>query len=597
MSGAPLPPLDFEGFTLDRARGCLRQGPDEIKLRPKSYDVLRYLVENRGRLLGKEELIRAIWSDCAVTDNSLVQCLIEVRRALRDDDQTMIRTVPRRGYIFEPAVTRPQEPDRTGIVPAARRRVLVAVCLGIGIVVAAGVLAKVLPGRQGTNIHALAVLPLTNLSSDPDQAFFADGMTEALITDLGKIRSLQVTSHWSVERFKGTNLSIPQIAQQLAVDAIVEGTVTRSGDRVRVTANLIQARPEKHLWAETYEGSVQDVLAIQADVAGKIAREVVAQFVPPPSRPASPVNPEAYQEYVLGRHLFERFTGAGVSRGVEHLENAVRIAPQFAPAHAVLSEAYIPLVAWGVVPPKETLAKAEAAARTALSLDDTLAEAHTGMGGVHVMRTEWAEAEREFQTALALNPSYQIGHDWHGYLLEARGDLAAALAEYSTGRQLDPLSEFAHKSLGGVYVLLGRYDDAIREASQALELNPGFGVAHWVLGRAYEAKRMYGDATEEFRKAGATSSLAYDLAISGNQAEARKILHDVEQQAGTNELGHRSLALILVGLGDTRRAVTELEAADRAGAPLEHLNVDRRFDPLRADPRFLALLRSHGFAP
>jgi serine/threonine-protein kinase len=313
------------------------------------------------------------------------------------------------------------------------------------------------------------------------------------------------------------------------------------------------------------------------------------------STPSKPVNPEAYQEYILGRHLFEKFTWDGVNRGVEHLQRAVSLDPELALAQATLAEAYVVLISWGVVPPKETLAKAEAAGRKAVSLDDSLAEAHTGLGGVHVMRTEWADAEREFQRAISLNPNYYIGRDWHGYLLEALGNFQGALADESFAAEVDPLSEFSHKSVGGVYLLMGRYDDSIREELKALELSPEFGVAHWILGSAYAAKRMYPEAIEEFRKNGGMPSLAYVLAVSGKKTEAKKILDEIERQAKTGYVAYSDLALVHLALGENQKAIMELEMADRAGEPFDHMNVDHRFDALRSDPRFVALLRAHGF--
>jgi len=407
------------------------------------------LAENQDRLVSKEELIGAVWAEAFVTDNSLVQCLIEIRRALGDEGQTVIRTVPRRGYIFDPPVNanrsrRPsnaqplhvsEPPEIDGSIgqmdkpvpmdapttdhatvasahlPSAERRSRAYVrwfglaFAGIGLLTALVLLLAHIwkppaSGNTSPKFQSIAVLPLINLSRDPDQEFFAEGMTEALITNLGKTNSLRVISHTSVNRFKGSKLSLPQIAQELKVDAVVEGTVMRAGDHLRVTANLIQAFPEKHLWADAYQRDLRDVLAMQDEIAAKISREVQANSSHRQPAPSKPVNPEAYQEYLWGRRLFEGFTWDGEHNALGHLNRAISLDPNFAPAYATRAEAYIPLVAWGAIPPREGLAKAEADARKALSLDGTLADAHIGMAGVHVMRTEWAEAEQEFQRAL-----------------------------------------------------------------------------------------------------------------------------------------------------------------------------------------------------
>ena len=446
------------------------------------------------------------------------------------------------------------------------------------------------------HFQSIAVLPLVDLSPDRKEDFAADAITEALITDLGKITSLRVISHTSMNRYKGTALSIPQIAKELDVDVVVEGTITRSGDRARVTANLIRVSPEMHLWAQSYERGLRDILAMQNDVAENIAREVQARSaVAAAVAPAAPVNPEAYQEFLLGRHLFERFTRASEAAAIEHLNRAIAMDPDLALAYATLAEAYIPEVSWGVVPPTETLAKAEAAARKALSLDDTLAEAHVGLGGVHVMRTEFAEAEREFKRAIAINPSNYIAQDWYGYLFEARGDFQHELAQMKLAKSLNPVSELPHKSLATTYLFMRDYDRALEEAKTALEINPDFEAARVVVAEAYRGQGRYRESLAEFEKIGAKSAVGYLNAVSGNPERARAILAELEQSRRGSWRARFALAIVHIGLGETDAAIAELEAADRAGVPFEHVNVVTYFDPLRHDRRFIELMRRHGF--
>jgi TolB-like protein/DNA-binding winged helix-turn-helix (wHTH) protein/Flp pilus assembly protein TadD len=594
--------LRFGAFVLDLDRASLWKGAEELKLRPKSFDVLRFLAEHPQRIVTKAELMSAVWADAFVTDNVLLQSLFEIRRALDDESQDLVKTVARRGYIFDAHVTgegSQDTPDRLvriqSDLQAPKRIISESPRLGwrnaaglAALLIAVITLGSTWVGRRWfappSSVHSIAVLPLSSLSHDLDQELFADGMTEALITDLGKINSLRLISHTSVNHYKGSKLPIPEIAKALQVDAIVEGTVMWSGGRSRVTGNLIQAHPEKHLWAEAYERDLRDVLTMQDEIARSIAYEVQAKSLPGNVARPVLVNPEAYQEYLWGYRLFEGFTWDGEHNALRHLDRAIRLDPNFAPAYATRAEVYIPLVSWGAIPPRESLAKAEEDARKALSLDDTMADAHIGMAAVHVMRTEWSEAEREFQRALALNPNHYIAHDWHGYLLGDIGNHDGEMAEIKLSCRLDPVTEFPHKSLGAVYLETGRYTEAIAEAQKALELSPAFGVARWVLARAYEAQKDYLEAIAEFGKLGDSVDQAHAYAISGNKGKARAILRNLQHQAKTQYISHTGLALVLLGLEDNNKAIAELEKADQNGEPFDYMNQDSRFNPLRANP-------------
>jgi len=473
--------------------------------------------------------------------------------------------------------------------------VLFASIAAIGVLLAAGVRDRISGSPTGANIRSVAVLPLVNLSRDPGEEPFATGITEALITDLGKVDSLRVISHTSVNHYKDTSLAVPEIAKQLQVDAVVEGTVTRAGDRIRVTANLIQASPEKHLWAESYERGSRDVLDIQAEIAGAIAREVRGKFAASGSTRAASANFEAYQEFIAGQYLFERFALNSINKSFEHFDRAIALDRNFARAYATKAQAYIPLVSWGAIPPRESLATVESIARTALSLDERSAEAHTALGGVHVMRSQWADAEREFSRAIALSPNNYRARDWHGYLLEAIDDREGAIAEQRVACEIDPLSESAHKSLGSAYFYAGRYDEAIAEELKAIDLDPNFPVAHRILGRIYEERHDYVRAISEFQRSGSISHLAHAYAVSGHQADARSLLADLDDRSRHSYVSHATRAVVFIGLGERNSAVKELEAAETDGEPLDHLNVDSRFEPLRTEPKFLALLRRLGF--
>jgi TolB-like protein len=515
----------------------------------------------------------------------------------REDPIAIVLAKGRYAPEFERAQKRPTERSIPK-VPVA------AASLGVAAIVVLGLVTAVLLWRQrpsaaaaAPNIKSVAVLPLVNLSNDPDQEYFAEGMTEALITDLGQASSLRVISHTSVNRYKGTTVAIPQIARELDVDAVVEGTVTRSGDRLRITANLIQVSPERHLWAETFESDPRDILKTQSEVASTIAGAVRVMSTRPVDRAwLKSVNFEAYREYLAGRYFYERFSVTGMEKAFEHLDRAIQLDPGFPLPYAIKAQAYIPLVSWGVTPAQAALAKAEAAARQALAQDADLAEAHTALGGVHVMRTEWTEAAREFKAAIAANPNYYIAHDWYAQMLTETGDFARGLDEYKLASRLDPLNEGAHKSLGFIYYVRGQYDEAVREEKEALRLDPTFFTAHAVLGGTYERQGDYQAAVAEFQQTGASLFMAHAYALSGKTREARRILHDYQQNGFLGHVSHAGIAYVYMGLGEHQAAIEELEKADREGEALDSINIDPNLAPLRHNARFVALLRRHGFA-
>ena len=414
--------LSFDGFTLDLTRGCLLRGPEEVKLRPKSFEVLKYLVENGGRLVSKEELIGAVWPDTAVTDDSLVQCLIEVRRALDDSLQRLVKTVPRRGYVLE-AEVKAYDPagrdvvyaeevegvqvsfDEVGFEGEKTRRTkspalpvpgprpggplwvvaLALACAAIALVAITLILYRHHPDSgeiRPTPIRSIAVLPLENLSGDPAQEYFADGMTESLISNLARIRALKVISRTSVMRYKESNKSLPEIARELNVDAVIEGTVQRSGGRVRVTAQLIHPATDAHLWARDYERDLTDVLKLQSEVARAVADEIRIQVTAEErARLASArsVNPQAHEAYLLGRYHHSKDNEQGWKQAIDYFERATQIAPDYAAAYAGLSDAWRQRGGFGGADFKEVESPARAAALKAIGLDEQLAEAHISL--------------------------------------------------------------------------------------------------------------------------------------------------------------------------------------------------------------------------
>ena len=399
-------------------------------------------------------------------------------------------------------------------------------------------------GRRGRSgrIKAVAVLPLENMSRDPEQDYFADGMTEALITDLAQIGALRVISRTSAMQYKGTRKPLPEIARELNVDAVVEGSVLRFGNRVRITAQLIHAASDQHLWAKSYERDLGDILALQSEVARAIAKEVKIKLTPHQQARltcARPVNPEAYEAYLKGRYYWNKFTEEGFKRSLEYFKQAIEKDPVYASAYAGLAESYATLGFFSTVP-KEAFQKAKEAALKALEIDDTLAQAHTSLG-LSRLFYDWDRltAEREFQRALELNPGYALTHHEYALYLMAMARLDEALVEEKRALELDPLSLRINTALGWVFYFARQFQQAIEQYRKTLELDPNFVMAYWQLGLAYEQKAMYKEALEEFQKGVVSSGggpiylalLGHGYGVAGKRGKALKILNELKQRA------------------------------------------------------------------
>jgi len=461
-------------------------------------------------------------------------------------------------------------------------------------------------------IKALAVLPLEDLSSDPGRDYFADGMTEALITDLAKIKALRVISRTSVMQYRGVRKPLPQIARELNVDAVVEGSVLRAGNRVRITAQLIHAAADQHLWAESYERDLRDILSLQSEVAQAIANEIQITLTPrDQARLASvrTVDPEAYQLYLKGRFYWNKRTETDLKRGIEYFRQAIDLDPNYALAYAGIADCYS-LLGWdlfGALPPREALPIAKAAARKALEIDDSLAEAHSSLAWTKLaFDWDWSSAESEFKRAIELNPGYAVTHHWYAECLAGMGRHAEALAEIKQAQELDPLSLIISSVAGWILYFDRQDDQAIAQFRKTLELDPNFWVAHWTLGRAYEQKAMFAEAVAEIQKAidlseGSPLSLAalgHTYAVSGSQAEAQKVLDKLKESSKQRYISPYSIAAIHAGLGEKDQVFMWLEKAyeERSGW-LIWLRAEPISDPLRSDPRFQDLLRRIGLPP
>jgi serine/threonine-protein kinase len=453
-------------------------------------------------------------------------------------------------------------------------------------------------------IESLAVLPLENLSSDSEQQYFADGMTDELITDLSKIGELRVISRTSVMQYKGTRKPLPEIAKELKVEALVEGSVLRAGDHVRITTRLTNAVKEKQLFASSYEGDLRDVLGLQKEVARDIAAEIRAKLTPSEqSRLVSfrQPDPRAYEACLKGRYQWNQRGATGLKKALESFQQAIEIDPTYATAYAGLADTYNLLASSGAIPGKEGLEMARAAAKKALELDENLAEAHTALAGVLQSANDWNfnAAEAEFRRAIELNPNYATARFWHAQNLLVLNRADEAVAEYRQAEGLDPLSPAVSAYVGFSLEKARRYDEAIAAAQKTITLFPDSPFGHFTLAMAYRQKGRYQEAIAAFKKATELSphrpdfiaTLGHAYAVSGNKNEASKIAHELE----ASHAPAFALALVYVGLGDRDRSFALLEQAYEERFPiLPEALQDPLFDPVRPDPRFQALLRRIG---
>jgi TolB-like protein/DNA-binding winged helix-turn-helix (wHTH) protein/Flp pilus assembly protein TadD len=631
-SSVPLKAIRFGPFEFQPDTGELRKHGLRVKLRGQPIELLTMLLQRPGEPVTREELQRLLWPADTYVDfeHSLNAAMKRLRAALGDsaDDPRFIETLAGRGYRFiapvsQPAEEAPQIPPPVAngkfepepeAKPAARRRpgLWTAAAAGFVLLVLLATnfarLRDMVRGRTSPgSIRSLVVLPLANLSGDPDQDYFVEGMTDALRQYLEGVGSLRVISRTSSMHYRGSGKPLPDIARELNVDAVVDGSVLRSGDRVRINVELIHAGTDRHLWSNGYERDLRDVFVLQAEVARRIAEEIRVTLTPHDRAQLARVrnpDPEAYRAYSNGRVLWNKRNEQDLKKAIGFFQLAIDRDPNYALAYDGLADCWLPLGWYGFLPPSETFPHARAAITKALSLDDSMAETHTSLAFVNMYYDrDWAGAEREFRRAIELNPNYANGHHWYGEYLSLVGRHAEAIAESQRARELDPLSNIINAWVSSRYFFARQYDKAIEEGRNAIQIDPGFGPAHMVLGHAYEQKGMIEDAIAEFKKASSlagggsmyAASLAHALALAGKRAEASRMAQDLSREAARRFISSYDLAVARVGLGDTNRTFQLLGAAVREGSPrVAFLGVDPRFLEMRADPRFSGLLRSIG---
>jgi TolB-like protein/DNA-binding winged helix-turn-helix (wHTH) protein/Tfp pilus assembly protein PilF len=598
----------FEAFTLDARTGELSHNGRRTPLRDQSVQLLLALLEHPGELITREELARRLWGTETFVDfdRGLNKVVNHLRDALADsvEQPRFIETLPRKGYRFIAPVTFVGD-DADGVAVASIARwfkfphaiplsVMLAVAIGIALGVVIGDARKWIANRAATSrIAALAVMPLENLSRDPEQQYFADGLTDTLITDLVKIGTVRVASRTSVTRYRGTKKSLKEIGRELNVDAVVEGTVTYSGRRVRITAQLIQVSTDMHLWADAYERDVSEILDLQRTLANDIARRI--NFFVRPLERGMRVNPETYGLYLKGRYAFYEYTSRGWQQAIEHFNRALETDPGFAPAYSGLADTYLVAGAYGVLPSEEALTRGKAAAAKALELDDGLASAHYALATAHTWYDwDWTGAAREFRRGLELNPNDAMGRNWYGGYLSLLGRHDEAIAEHERARQLDPLSLIVNANLTRALYWARRYDAAIVQAQRTLELDPAFGVALFWLEGTLRHKGLFKEAVALRQSVSSNPEQAAAIALTFQRSGFQALLRQCGEtyfKSGLLETAARCYAQI--DERDTAIALLE-DCSRRRCSDLVSLNVEPDFDGLRDDPRFQALARKVG---
>jgi TolB-like protein/DNA-binding winged helix-turn-helix (wHTH) protein/tetratricopeptide (TPR) repeat protein len=594
----------FGPFKVDARTGELTNAGRRTPLRDQPLQLLLALLERPGELVTREALTRRLWpADTFVDfDRGLNKAVNHLREALGDsaDHPQFIETLPRKGYRFI-APVRPDRDDVGAAVAAptptrsSTRLWLVTGAFVVAIVVAIAVdlggVRRSITGRPlaPPRIASLAVIPLENLSGDSEQEYFADGMTDALITDLANIGSLRITSRRSVMRYKKTKRTIKDIGRELDVDAVVEGTVTPVGSRVRITAQLIQVATDMHLWAETYERDMSEVLELQRAVATDIARRINAVVRPIDRRRI--VQPEAYGLYLKGRYAFYQYTNQGWQRAIEHFTRAIERDPTFASAYSGLADTYVVAGAYEAIPADEALTRGKAAAAKALAIDDGLASAHYALGTAHAWYDwDWPGADREFRRALELDPNDALGRNWYGGYLSLRRRHPEAIAEHERALDLDPLSLIINANLARALYWARRYDEAISQARRTLELDPRFGIALFWLEGALRHQGLFKDAVA-LRQQVSTPERAQRIARTFERDGFAALLREcgaAYRDSGSLVIAARCYAQS----GDSGQALALLEACSlKRCSSLVNVMVEPDFDMLRPDVRFQQLLR------
>jgi TolB-like protein/DNA-binding winged helix-turn-helix (wHTH) protein len=568
MAGEPLSTYEFGPFRVEPRERQLRRSGTPIPLTPKAFDTLLALIENAGRAISKNELLERVWPGTSVAEATLAQNIFALRKALGDVEY--IETVPKFGYRFA-----------TGVRELHR----------------------------GAGKLVLVVLPFENLSGDPDQEYFSDGLTDEMIAQLSRVnpKQLGVIARTSAMKYKSTRKTVAEIGRELGASYVVEGSVRRSGQRVRVTAQLIETAGQTHVWSQTYERNFEDLLVLQNDVAQSIAGEINVTLSPGAVKrmaSAHVFSTQAHEAYLRGRYFWNKRTEDGLQKGLEYFRQAIDYEPRYAAAYDGVSDSYVMLACRGVLPAKETFQRAREAAMKALEIDGGLGEAYATLAHVRLHDWDWTNLDDEFQRALELNPGHAFAYYWYGEYLMAMGRAEESIAIVTRAHEVDPLSSVLSASLGMILYLGRRYDEAIGYLGTALDLDADHFLLHFRLGLVYLQKQMWPAAIGEMQRAVALSGrstetltgLAQAYAAAGLLAEMRATVDEIERESARRYVSPYNMSRVYAAAGDADQSFAWLERAYQERNPdLIELRSEPAFDPMRPDPRFSALLRRVGW--
>jgi DNA-binding winged helix-turn-helix (wHTH) protein/TolB-like protein len=638
---------EFGTFRVDPQKRLLLGDKGPVALAPKAYELLLALVENQGRVLGKDELMRRVWPDQIVEEANLTVNVSALRKALGENpnEHRFIVTVPGRGYKFvagvrevsdEPADQTSEESTRVRFVtdgeeegrgseqesaleaqtpppsPAASRprrltpglTALTVALLGIGLAVTAYYLwtsSRPQAAGGGASIRSIAVLPFRPLSAEGRDEALELGMADTLIFRLSAVRGLVVRPVSAVRKYADLDQDALAAGREQRVDAVLDSTIQAAGGRVRVTSRLVRVADGAVLWADRSELPSADLFAVQDAIAERLAASLALRLTDEERERLTrryTENAEAYQLYLKGRYFSERRTRDGITKGIEYFRQAIEKDPDYALAYAGLADAYMLLRRWAFAPAKDTVPQARAAAEKALRLDDSLAEAHIALARVKEHSLDWPGAGAEYRRAIELNPNSETGHHLYAMHLAQMGRLDEATAEIRRAQELDPLSLIINMEVGRIFYFKRQYDQAIAQYKKTLELDPNFELARSNLGVAYEQKGMYEEAIAEYQKmpSRGLAPIGRIYALSGKRREAQKVLVELKEQSKKTYVSPVSMAVIHAGLGENEQAIAWLERAlDEGDADrLYFLAVHPTWDGHRSEPRFKDLLRRMG---
>ncbi|HYM77772.1 MAG TPA: winged helix-turn-helix domain-containing protein [Candidatus Dormibacteraeota bacterium] len=624
------PSYEFGPYRLDPAQQLLTDGVRKIPLTPKAFQTLLVLVEARGRVVAKDEILQKVWPDAFVEEAVLSQNIFTLRKQLRDDggDAVYIETVPKRGYRFAATVRLLELPNAvgeqasstevptlsspaqtSGPVLTRRRIVLVAVAVLFATLATLYSIRRTNPTLGSSGRVMLVVLPVQNLTGDPSQEYLADGLTEELIADVGSLnpQRLGVIARTSAMAYKQKSKTIQEIAKDLGVDYVLEASLREGSGHVRFTAQLIRAADQTHLWAHNYDRPMEDILALQGELARTVGEEIrigLTQETVARLGSLRPVRPEAYDGYVRGRYHWNERTAGEVRTAIDYFQRAIAEDPGFAPAYASLADSYVLLTMMREAPPAEMMSKAKEAALKAQTLDPTLANAHTVLGEIdEVSGWDWAAAEKEFRRSVELDPNDSNAHHQYAIHFVVTGRFQQALEEIRRAQQVDPIAPVSFSSMGWIYLRAHRPELAIKECQKSLDLDSHYVRGHLCLGEAYEEQGKFKQAVEEFLVGKILSGapqqqlaeLKRGLQESGYGGYFRARLKQMQQQK--SYVSPYDLADLSLRIGDREAALRWLDAAYAEHSPyLVFLRIEPRMDPLRSEPRFQNLIRRIGLA-